>query len=282
MTKPDFAAEHLIANQSALGYFDAFAGHRERLTGLASAAAPADASGVLCILGAGNCFDVDLGQLATRYAEVHLVDVDAQALERARLRQPPHIQQRVVCHAPLDLSGLHDRLERWAQFALTPDEVMNHAAVTSKALRERIGRRFDVVLSACMLSQMQLSLVRGLGDQHRLFRAVRWTLNATHFRSLAELTVSGGKALFVTDVTEARIHPLRGDEVGQAALGALNDATRAGAVFDFADPTSVAESFRDDPVLHASFPRWRVDDAWTWSNGPDTTFLVYACALTRA
>lgn len=282
MSKTDFAAEHVIANQSALGYFDAFEGHRRRLTDFAIAAAPADGTGVLCILGAGNCFDVDLAQLATRYAEVHLVDVDAEALTRARSSQKADVQERLVCHAPLDLSGLHDRLERWAKFDLTQEEVVNHAAVTSKRLRERIRRRFDVVLSACMLSQMQLSLVRALGDQHRLFRAVRWTLNATHFRSLAELTAPGGKALFVTDVTEARLYPLRGDEVGEAGITALNDATRAGAVFDFADPRSVAESFRDDPVLHASFSRWAVDDAWLWSNGPETTFLVYACALTRS
>ena len=37
----------------------------------------------LCVLGAGNCNDLDLNQLLQVYDEIHLVDLDQSALEYA-------------------------------------------------------------------------------------------------------------------------------------------------------------------------------------------------------
>src|SRR4051794_15221122 len=172
---PDQASEQALANQSALAHFSSFEVHRQRLTAFALSAAP-KSDATLCVLGAGNCFDLDLDALARRYQEVHLVDLDAAALQRAFDRQPAATKERLVLHAPVDLSGLLDRIDRWSRFQVTPEELMGHADATARQLRSGLGGPFDVVLSACMLSQMQLSVLNVLTDQHRLFEAVRWTL----------------------------------------------------------------------------------------------------------
>src|SRR6188768_3878413 len=267
----DQAGEQALANLSALPHFSSFGDHRQRLTALAAALAPASA-GTLCVLGAGNCFDLDLDLIAGRYEAVHLVDLDAGALEGAVARQQAATRERLVLHAPLDLSGLLDRIDRWSDFQVTPEELMGHADATAAALRARVGGPFDVVLSACMLSQMQLSVLRVLTEQHRLFEAVRWTLNLTHFRSLAALTRPAGRVLFATDVSSGNLHALDAlvPEVDCRAL--VQQLSSAGKVFDFADPKRIAALLRDDPVLRGAFqPLDMLDmsDAWLWSNGPE-------------
>src|SRR4051812_1713788 len=122
----DQASEQALANQRALAHFSSFEHHRLRLPRLALSA-PKGADPPVCVLGAGNCFDLDLDALARRYQEVHLVDLDAAALPRAFERQPAATKERLVLHAPVDLSGLLDRIDRWSRFQLTPEELMGHA-----------------------------------------------------------------------------------------------------------------------------------------------------------
>src|SRR3954464_4774205 len=104
----DQAGEQALANLSALAHFGSFDAHRRRLTALLLSAAPVTA-GRLCVLGAGNCFDLDLAALVSRYHEIHLVDIDASALERAFAREEPKTRDRLVLHGAVDISGLMDR-----------------------------------------------------------------------------------------------------------------------------------------------------------------------------
>ncbi len=277
----DQASAQQLANLSALPHFESFAEHRRHLTRLVLAAAPPHSPRTLCVLGAGNCFDLDLEALTRCYERVHLVDIDVGALERANVRQDPATRARLVLHAPLDLSGFLDRIDRWARLEVTPEELMGHPAASAARLSEQLGGPFDVVLSACMLSQMQLSVLSVLGERHRLFDALRWTLDLTHFRTLAALTRPAGCALFATDVSTEQFHPLAAlaPDVDYKAL--VQELSRTGAVFDFADPQRLTRLFSDDPVLRSAFPPFEVKDAWLWSNGPETKFLVYASELAR-
>ncbi|HET6918309.1 MAG TPA: hypothetical protein VFI46_02465 [Jiangellaceae bacterium] len=54
-----------------------FAGHREHLMSLIEGLPP---GGRLGILGAGNCDDIDLARLLDRFEQVHLVDLDSEAV----------------------------------------------------------------------------------------------------------------------------------------------------------------------------------------------------------
>jgi hypothetical protein len=133
------------SNRSALPHAASFAGHRERLTAIIAAGIAQGAGGRLCVLGAGNCHDLDLTHLATLFGEIHLVDIDAAAIEGARDRQDETTKSRIVCHAPIDLSGLVDRIDRWKQMQVTPDEVMNHPAEASRHIADALPGPFDVV-----------------------------------------------------------------------------------------------------------------------------------------
>src|SRR6186713_3067306 len=105
--------EQIASNLSGLSYFDSFASHREASTRLIlDCRASTGEASRLCVLGAGNAFDLDLPLLLDRFAEVHLVDIDPRALARARARVVPSERARVLSHAPLDLSGMFEHIER--------------------------------------------------------------------------------------------------------------------------------------------------------------------------
>src|SRR5262249_5434523 len=107
-------ADQIAANATARAHAAAFAGHRARLTQEILARAPANGQGRLCLLGAGNANDVALEALAGAFREIHLVDVDSDAIEVARERVSEGGRVRVLTHAPVDVSGVLDRLEGWA------------------------------------------------------------------------------------------------------------------------------------------------------------------------
>lgn len=274
-----------LSNSNAVHQHAAFGRHRRRLTELLmerGEGATADEAPSLCVLGAGNCGDLDLEHLASRYRSIHLVDIDPDALERARERQSASTRAVLVPVAPLDLSGLLATLERWKAFRVTPDELLDHPANTSASIAKQLGGPFDVVVSACVLSQMHLALRNALSDSHPLFQAASFTLNLTHLRTLSLLSQpAGGVALLVSDVATEQMAPLAGSGEGRDHRALLEQLLRSGAVFDAVRPDVIVGIACDDPTLGRELGSSRIVDAWVWQNGPRRAFLVYALELPR-
>src|SRR5204863_8063997 len=107
----DLIEVHRRYNRNSADLWEPFANHRQRVTALARAAGGT----TLAVLGAGNCNDLDLPALAGAFQQIHLADLDADALGRARARQPPEIAERLVLHAPVDLSGALLQLKAFAR-----------------------------------------------------------------------------------------------------------------------------------------------------------------------
>jgi hypothetical protein len=271
--------EQRAANLSALPYFDSFASHRERLTALIDRHAPA-APSRLCILGAGNAYDLDLARLATTWREIHLVDIDDAALGRAYARQSPATRARLFLHAPIDLSGLFERIDSWRQMMVTPSEMAAYADDASDRIAAILPARFDLVVSACVLTQMQLAMLTVLSSSHRLFEATRQLLNVMHLRTLSKLLSTGGRALLVNDITSSALCPRV-----SLATGDLNavmaEALRSGRCFYAAHPELLQWAGKVDPVLRRTAQLSSPIDVWRWQNGAEKSFLVYAMELRR-
>jgi hypothetical protein len=271
--------EQRIANQSTRGLFDSYREHREQTTRLALDGANGPAA-TLCVMGAGNCLDVDLARLAERFSAVHLVDIDRSALEGALARQTPEVRARLVLHAPMDLSGLLDKLERWGRLETTESELLGHHRQTAEALAAKLGSH-DVVVSASCITQMQLSVLQALGERHQLFDAVRHVLAATHLHALHALTKPGGRALLVTDVLSSTSYaPLAELPAQTNALELFKELMTAEQLFYIARPGLFHLLQKEDPVLRRGSTLSPPLAAWLWQNGPER-FLVYAMALDR-
>src|SRR5437764_3941235 len=145
-----------VANNCATAAnWAAFAGHRARVTALLRARSTASR---LCVLGAGNCNDLDLEILCASHSEVHLVDLDAVALSRAMARQTS-VRRAVRLHAPLDVSANLEIAARWSPATSLTDAEVARCAQAPATIAGRLPGPFELTASNCVLSQLIDGLV---------------------------------------------------------------------------------------------------------------------------
>jgi hypothetical protein len=274
--------DQVDSNRSAVGHEAHFAGHRARLTAEIHARAPAGGAGRLCLLGAGNAGDVDLEALAADFAEVHLVDIDAEAVARAAARVSPRARGRIVLHAPVDLSGIFGRLDDWSRVAPAPAAIVDEARSGIDRVLGALPGPFDVVISCCLLTQLQLVLLEVVGDAHPRFGELRAVTTALHVRIVCGLIGAGGVGLLVTDLVGNDTYPL--DFLPpDANLGALMGGLLAtGNVIMVSHPGQLSAEIRRDPALRGLYAVRSPIGPWIWQNGPEKTYLVYALEISRA
>lgn len=268
------------ANRAGLRFFDEFASHRKHQTDfiLTGNETP---GGRLCILGAGNCFDLDLPHVARTFEEVHLVDIDPVALKKARERLDADLARKVTLHAPVDVSGANDKLEAWRAMRVSPETLISFPEAATSALLKKLPAPFDCVVSSCIASQLLLTYRRVLGERHQLFQAGMVTLLVTHLRVLAELTAPGGQALFITDVTSDEIAPLSSLSLDGNPSLLLEQLARENLIFNYLDPALLLSLAEQDPVLSQSVEYRPPEKAWIWQNTRERAFLVYAARLLK-
>jgi hypothetical protein len=248
-----------------------YAAHRARLTEAVLASA-GKRPGRLCVLGSGNCNDLDLAALAEVFAEVHLVDIDRKALARAVARQPAPVRARLHRHE-VDLSGLPARrLARWKRIPPDGAEVEAAANAALDAIFGRLGGPFEVVASTCVLTQMAFALRTSLGERHPALEPIRFGLMRTHLSTLVGLTAGGGTALFATDLVSSSSFALDGLPPERPLMEVLREVVASGAGYFAANPELVAG-------LLAEVGTPELLDPWLWTGPLERTYLVYALRL---
>jgi hypothetical protein len=294
---------HAHGNQRSRDDWELYRGHRERLTAtivrLRGEMAGPEGEPTLVLLGAGNCNDVDLPILAGAFGQIHLVDIDGGAIERARQRQPAEIRGRIVTHAGVDLTGLLPRLDRWKSRLPDPATLEQAVAEGAAEIAARLpAGRADVAVSCCLMSQLGWSLDAALAhptapardrgapaddpDAGGASLDLRLATIAVHLRTLAALCRSGGAALLASDIVSSDLYPL--DELPpEADLKALAAELipQQQVVYAGANPLLVSRILRRDPVARAAFGPVTVLDPWLWSGQFERIYLVYPQLLRR-
>jgi hypothetical protein len=254
--------------------WDLFRAHRDRVTGLLCGAAPA---GRLCVLGAGNANDLDLAGLLGTYREVHLVDLDADAMALGVARQGLARNPAIHLHGDVDLTGVIGRMTAWsANGDLSDEELAACAGRPLSHVRPLLPGPFDVAASTCLLSQIVNCAVRTVGDRHPQFLAALQALRVGHLRLLVDLVAPGGAGLLMTDIVSSDTAP---------SLASVPDAHLPAVVarlvaernfFHGVNPAVLVSLFRDDPFLASQAVAVEGLRPWLWDFGP-RTYLV--CAL---
>jgi hypothetical protein len=255
-----------------------YAHHRERVM----ASIPAEpAGGTLCVLGAGKCDDLDLPRLAHRFTAIHLVDLDGEALEGARDRQPTNVRDAIVLHGGVDLSGLLGRLDEWGE--AFPDDDALHEAVfgAPAAVVDRLGGPFDVTLSTCVLSQLVLPFQNAWAMSEDTWAKLTAAAVAVHVGVLTRATASRGAASLVFDVlscgSTSELGAFR-DRPSEELAVKVEDQVRSGAVALQPDPTTLLSLIGNSGI--AAPPGPSLSGPWLWDIGP-TLQLVYALGFRR-
>lgn len=272
-----FAAEvnRLGANSRAT-----YAAHRARLMRLLGAAQRTEG---VCVLGAGNGNDLDLPLLIRLFGEVHLVDLDPHALRGAVADLPADLRARVAVHGGVDLSGCLENIDAWGDRLPDDDALAEFAAITAGDLARGIGRSFDVVLSACVLSQLGHPLRNTLALSQRDWQRVLGTITRLHLATVTLLTRSGGTGVIACDVlchAGAAVEQLRGRVKPDRFGDALIRAVESGAIAADPDPRALARSLESGLFVEL-IDRVFTTEPWLWDLGP-TSQIVYGVLFRRA
>jgi hypothetical protein len=255
-----------------------YSGHRERFTEAVLATAKTGTAR-LCILGAGKCNDLDLGRLAQAFSELHLVDIEPRSLASAVSRQAAETRRKLVPHAPTDLSLLSaKRSEKWRRKAPSSGELEQLRDSHLQALLARLPGPFDVVVSACVLTQLGFALTQSFREPHPLLGALRMNVLQLHLQTLLGLTAATGTALFVSDLASSTHYPLE-ELPPDADLATVQaDIVAKRAFYQLARPDLIAGILSELEPEHAPTPI----APWLWHGPQQRTYLVYGFGVSRA
>jgi len=254
-------------NASTRGRFAYYAHHRAQQMALAQGLRGER----IAVLGAGNCNDVELPALAEAFREVHLFDIDAEALDSAFERQNSDVQRVCQLHAH-DLTGVASFLEDWQ--ARAPEPLAAQVAAWSKlsAVLSEAGQ-FDAVLSTCMLSLVAINLRDFSGLAPALNSALLAAI-AGHIMLAGALTKSGGTVLVTSDCITSR-YPIHQEAEARGPLNAIFHLAAQGAAFPGTDPELIAAL-----LATPDFSQPQFKNAWIWDLS-EQSYLVYAVQAAR-
>ncbi len=258
--------------------YERYSQHREHFTRAVLELAPGHGNGRLCVLGAGKCHDLELDQLAGAFAELHLVDIDSSAVAAAVSRHAGATRAKLRPHAPVDLALLSaKRAAKWQRKPPAASELDAAAAGALQDVRRRLPGPFDVVVSACMITQLGFALTEALGQSHPLLGPLRLTTARLHLQTLLELTTPGGKSLFVSDLASSTHYPLDGMPPETDLAPVMQDVLTKRVFYHLAHPDMVRDLCAElDPEAQQ-----RQLPPWLWTGPLERTYLVYGLVLQR-
>jgi hypothetical protein len=267
--------QQLDLNQSTRTYWESFGFHRRRITDLL--VNPANGGGRLCILGAGNCNDLDLPALLAEFEQVVLVDLDTEALLRGTAPLSIKTGDRLHCLAETDVTGALARIASWSPATALEPEDLDALAGGARITDWPVVPEFDVVASTCLLSQLVGSLTHALTDRHPQFLDAVKAIRTGHLWTMASLLRPGGHAVLISDVVSSDTLPELRTHAVHDSHRLVAAAIKAGNFFTGLNPAVVHSVVKSAPL----FENVAFIPPWIWHCGP-RAYAVYAIQATRA
>ena len=265
----------LRLNRETFDFWRLYRSHREAAADLISRK-PQPGSASLCILGAGNCNDLDLARFTSRFAQVHLVDLDRQAMDKGVQRQAPPAPGRIRLHGGIDLTGILKTLATWERHRPRRESIAHCIREARAFAGPPVPDRFEVAASMCLLSQIIDSVVSMTGPGAVPLELVR-ALRQRHLRLLAELLLPGGIGILVTDFALER----GGARQPQPASPPGSARASPGGAFLGTSPEELCALTSNDPILRTQLCQARVSPSWLWRQNPHRTLRVCAIQFQR-
>jgi hypothetical protein len=235
MSPSQAVLRHIRSNRQTRDAWERCAAHRRKIHALISAAECA-AGSRLCVLGAGNCNDLDLRTLEADFAEVHLVDLDREAIEAGVERQLLCGSTLLVVHAPCDLSS-----------------------GSVPCLRGP----FDLVLSAGLITQM-FQYVEDLGQERDATVQAVLALRRRHFRMLFDLASPHGTIILVTDVVSTATAPQLRNCAENQLSAVLAELIESRNFFTGANPAAIWKELTEDSEFVMRSHSIESSGPWLW------------------
>jgi hypothetical protein len=272
------ALTQFTLNRSTRDGWESYAGHRRQMSDLIRAAASGRPK--LCVLGAGNCNDLDLRLLLETSAEVHLVDIDEAALRQGVERQNVAGRPDLHVHADVDVTRCLHELATWSPQTVLSDADLERLVDAPAALAPALPGPFGLVVSSCLLSQLVAAVDDGLGASHLRFVNAVQAIRLGHLRLMMQLTAPGGIALLCTDLVSSETAPeIMSMPPADLARTCVQLIERQN-FFHGVNPAVLQSVIRHDPVLQAQIAKAQFCTPWLW-HSTQRSYAVYALIIRK-
>lgn len=227
----------------------------------------------LCILGAGNCNDLDLNILVNKFREVHLVDLDNQALQNGISRQNLNNCSNLYIHGKIDLTkSLWFLSEFYQKSKPSEDDVKKFIQETNLSLNLNITEPFEIVVSVCMLTQLINTIIFAIGSNHPWLPEFILKIRNHHLNQLASLIKPNGWGLLITDIVSSDSCAEIATTPEEKFPFLVNKLILAQNFFHGVNPYKISSTLSSNPLLFEV----RMLHSWGWNFGP----RIYAvCAI---
>lgn len=271
-------SSQITRNFQSRNSWESYSSHREKVTSLLINSAKGIGETV-CVLGAGNCNDVDLLELGKVFTPIHLVDIDDEAVVQGITRQTKAKQDDIVVHGKFDVTGTNTLIQELGN--------SNH----QKDIEELISTienvdiplpaaPFQVVASVCLLSQIVEPLISGLGQNHpRLLDAIS-ALRRRHIKLVLDLTQSGGTSILISDFVSSVTCPGILDVDEKNLLPVVEEALENRNFFTGLNPLVLENIFEEDSRISSLATQVTIANLWKWNFG-SRTYAVCAIVASR-
>ena len=145
----------------------------------------------LCILGAGNCNDIDLTTLANTFESIDLIDIDRSAIEKGLANQRLEASEKLIIHGEFDVTGVWDQLASLSETENKSDTAIDDIIKNSNEWTglEGLGGpgNFGTVASTCLLSQLFDGVLKAVGERHERYLELLAAIRQRHYQLLYDI-----------------------------------------------------------------------------------------------
>lgn len=279
----EITSEQIRRNEESRSGWEKYASHRETVTQLILDSAGEGNS--LTILGAGNCNDIDLGQLIDRFETISLVDVDRTAIETGVSRQGVSPDEKRIRVFESDVTGLLSSLNDVVVAKNSGSEqILELAKLATQAQPVGLPAPADVVISTGLITQLVEATIKMVGEANvaspespglHLVQAVR----RRHLRLLSELTRPGGSAILVTEIVSSKTVPGLPSARPEQLPALLQSCLASGNFFTGLHPGIIYQEMMSRE-FGCELQGVRLTSPWLWEFTA-RTYAVVALSATR-
>lgn len=247
-----------------------FARHRAKIRALLIGSTT-DKGLTLCVLGAGQCADLDLESLVQHFSHITLVDIDGELLRNTVEARGFAESKQITIFGDVDVTGVNSL---YSQYERNPNaSTIEKIKSVSESFRIEGLKQYDVVASTCLLSQLQNHVLEtvGMGDQETFVELLAMTRHK-HLELMLELTSAGGNAILITDVTSSDAMPEL-KSLGFDITKPVWDKICGGNHFHGMNPIVIENDIENFRSGRGELAEFRMCHPWLWN----ATVRDYAC-----
>ena len=237
----------------------------------------------IAILGSGNGNDLDLKKIADTFSKIHLFDYDPVALEHLKSQQldgNPELLKSVVIEPPVDLTGISTDLDNLPA-ELNDAQAQKLAEKTRQVKGILPGRKFDVVVSTSLVTQLLASVVSSLGDDSKYKNFMLLAIRDGHLKLMVDLIRPSGAGVLVSDFVSSDTLPeLATADSPESVLTVARKAIDERNFFTGTNPWAMKDALAK-LIAENPFEPWNIATPWRWQIGESRFYLVTAINFSK-